>query len=162
MQRTGGNGMLSIETRRLFVGLGVLLASPWVASRAKCADPLDPRDELGPRGLEISLRLGYALPLGLIDGDSESPNAAVYGTSVSNFVNGTAGHTEDTMGTLVSGQTPLWIEAGYRLIPNLFVGGSSNTAFSPSRALRPKRVFAREMRRSWGLRFCITFYRTAS
>jgi hypothetical protein len=59
----------------------------------------------GPRGLELGARLGYGLALGNIaDKVSLSDN--------------------------VTGQIPLWIDAGYRITPNLYVGAYGQMAYT--------------------------------
>ncbi|WP_394844747.1 hypothetical protein LZC95_47840 [Pendulispora brunnea] len=58
-------------------------------------DPL----ESGTVGLEIGLRTGFALPFGQIA--DRAPDISEY----------------------VTGQVPFWLDAGYRIIPELYVGG---------------------------------------
>jgi hypothetical protein len=60
-------------------------------------------DEQGATGLELGLRVGYAVPLGAIAG-SAPPSTAT-----------------ESLSDVFSGQIPIWIDAGYR-IPNVYVG----------------------------------------
>ncbi|MGH7294434.1 MAG: hypothetical protein ACRELB_05865, partial [Polyangiaceae bacterium] len=55
-----------------------------------------------PTGLELGLRSGYAIPLGAATGG---------GTNGSN-----------DLSKLYNGAIPIWVDAGYRLNPNLFIG----------------------------------------
>jgi hypothetical protein len=55
----------------------------------------------GPSGVEIGLRTGYALPLGDVGG---SPSRA--------------------LGDVVTGMVPIWIDAGYRMSPNMYLGAN--------------------------------------
>jgi hypothetical protein len=52
-----------------------------------------------PTGVEVGLRSGYAIPLGNVSGAS--------GDSLSNAFNG---------------MIPIWVDAGYRLNPNIYIG----------------------------------------
>lgn len=75
---------------------GVSLASP-----ALGADP-------SPSGYEIGVGTGYAFEAG----DKSSSLTAPRGTDSPN-----------PMGNFVSGQWPIWVDAGYRLSPSLYLGG---------------------------------------
>jgi hypothetical protein len=57
-----------------------------------------PEPEAGATGFEGGLRLGYGIPLGKSSGRGEDMNEGI------------------------SGQAPLWIDLGYRIIPPLFLG----------------------------------------
>jgi outer membrane protein W len=53
-----------------------------------------------PTGLEIGLRSGYAIPLG----------------------NSVGGAGNNSLSNTVNGVIPIWVDAGYRLNPNIYVG----------------------------------------
>jgi outer membrane protein W len=53
-------------------------------------------------GIEVGLRAGYSIPLGNLDGGN--------------------GTTANKLSDLVSGRIPIWIDAGYRINPNMYVG----------------------------------------
>ena len=57
-------------------------------------------------GIEAGLRVGYSVALGKATGDSA-----------------------DDLSRVVSGQLPLWIDLGYRVIPQLFVGAFAQYGF---------------------------------
>lgn len=62
------------------------------------------RADATPTGIEVGLRSGYALPLGDIQGAPSGGQAPALG---------------DTF----SGMIPIWVDAGYRLNPNMMIGG---------------------------------------
>ncbi len=53
--------------------------------------------------IKLGLRLGYALPSGKVSGDS-------------------AGNPGAKLGDYVSGQVPIWLDAGYMVTPNILLG----------------------------------------
>jgi hypothetical protein len=62
-----------------------------------------------PDGFAFGVRTGYALPMGRIGKiATNDPNTAP---------------TNDSLPDLVSGMVPIWVDAGYRINPNLYVGG---------------------------------------
>jgi hypothetical protein len=69
----------------------------------------------GRTGIELGLRTGYALPFG----DASSPTTSTSTTGGVTTVT-TGGGSVDK---LITGQIPLWIDAGYRIIPSVYVGG---------------------------------------
>jgi hypothetical protein len=75
---------------------GVSLASPALGA------------DLSPSGFEIGVGTGYAFAAG----DTGSSQTAPRGTDPANPI-----------GEFVSGQWPLWVDAGYRLSPRLYLGG---------------------------------------
>ena len=83
----------------------------------------------GPTGIELGFRTGYALPLGSASGNSSSVTTTG-GTTV------TTSSTDSSLSDIVSGQIPLWVDAGYRITPNFYVGGffQYGFAFIPSNA----------------------------
>jgi hypothetical protein len=81
--------------------------------------------EPSPTGIEVGVRTGYALPLGQVTGA---------GTLT---VNGTTYQTQSLdLSKDFSGQVPIWIDAGYRITPQLYVGAyfQYGVAFLPSDA----------------------------
>lgn len=94
-----------------------------IALAAVCTAHLASADE-GPRGVELGLRTGYAIPLGQASG---SGSATVNGVTVT-----TQGAD---LSQSISGHLPIWFDAGYRL-PNLYVGAylQYGIAFIPSQA----------------------------
>src|SRR5260370_23228545 len=62
-----------------------------------------------PDGLALGLRLGYAIPMGKVAEPSTTPANA----------NASGGDLSDG----VSGMIPIWLDVGYRLNPNIFIGG---------------------------------------
>ncbi|HEY8039520.1 MAG TPA: hypothetical protein VIF15_06990, partial [Polyangiaceae bacterium] len=60
-----------------------------------------------PTGVEVGLRTGYAIPLGQIQG--LPPNAP-------------AGAPTADLSKVFSGVIPIWVDAGYRLNPNIYIG----------------------------------------
>jgi hypothetical protein len=84
---------------RLFVSGGLVAAAIVMTAGSAPADEGSP----APAGVEVGLRTGYALPFGGISGASSGVNAI----SLSNSV---------------SGVLPLWLDAGYRFSPNVYIG----------------------------------------
>lgn len=80
--------------RFAIVAAGALAASAVVLSGNTA------RADATPTGVEVGLRTGYAIPLGDAAGGNPS-------TSLSN---------------VYSGMIPIWVDAGYRLNPNMMVG----------------------------------------
>jgi hypothetical protein len=78
----------------IFAGL---VAVSLAASSTALADPT-------ASGIEVGLRTGYSIPLGNLDGGVGNGAAA------------------DKLSDLVSGRIPIWIDAGYRINPNIYVG----------------------------------------
>ena len=58
-----------------------------------------------PTGVEVGLRTGYALPMG--DAMGQTPGVK----------------SDTTMSDVISGGIPIWVDAGYRLTPNVYIGG---------------------------------------
>src|SRR4051812_15215180 len=56
-------------------------------------------------GFSTGLRLGYALPLGKLGATSATTD------------------TNHDLSNSVTGKVPIWIDAGYRVNPSIFVGG---------------------------------------
>lgn len=63
----------------------------------------------------MALRTGYAIPFGKVSGERSFDGAA-----------------DDEMSDFVSGQVPLFVEVGAKIIPNLFVGGYFGLGFGGS------------------------------
>jgi hypothetical protein len=63
------------------------------------------RAEPSPTGIELGLRLGYALPLGNTTG---APNGA----------------SAPNLSDVISGVFPIWIDAGYRFNRNMLIGAN--------------------------------------
>src|SRR5690242_4991199 len=61
-----------------------------------------------PTGIEVGLRSGYVLPFGQVMGGSGNNN-------LSDFL---------------SGGVPLWVDAGYRLNPNIYIGAFFQYSFA--------------------------------
>lgn len=57
----------------------------------------------GSSGVEVGLRLGYALPMGSV---AKAPDPV----------------GEQKLGDLVKGAIPIWLDVGYRLNPNIYLG----------------------------------------
>jgi hypothetical protein len=85
----------------LSVGLAIGIVSLASAASAQTAPGK-------PDGLALGLRLGYALPMGKL----AEPTASAMNA-------GTGGDLSD----VVSGMIPIWLDVGYRLNPNVFIGG---------------------------------------
>lgn len=83
----------------LGVGLAVALVSFSAVASA---------DDATATGIELGLRTGYSLPLGSVG------NAATTAPA------GSAQSLD--MSTLFSGRLPIWLDAGYRITPNIYVG----------------------------------------
>jgi outer membrane protein W len=83
----------------------------------------------GPTGIELGFRTGYALPFGDASGSS-SVTTTAGGTTVTTTTTGSS------LSDGVSGQIPLWVDAGYRITPNFYVGGfvQYGFAFIPNNA----------------------------
>jgi opacity protein-like surface antigen len=62
-------------------------------------------------GIEVGLRTGYSLPLGNVRGDSTTTQG---GTTVT--------ESSEALSDVVKGRVPIWIDAGYRINGNLYVG----------------------------------------
>lgn len=75
---------------------------------AASASTTAPSASSGPAdsGLSFGLRTGYALPLG---------NAAEFSTPL--------GKLESKLSDVYSGAIPIWADVGYRINPNIYVGG---------------------------------------
>jgi hypothetical protein len=68
--------------------------------------------EEGPTGVELGVRAGYAIPFG-------------------DDVGAQAGSNADTsLGDLLTGVVPIWLDAGYRITPHVYVGGFFQYGFS--------------------------------
>jgi opacity protein-like surface antigen len=80
---------------RTFLFSGIVLSS-FAAAASAFAEP-------SPTGVEVGLRSGYAVPLGQAAG------------------NGTNGSGD--LSKVFSGVIPIWVDAGYRLNPNFYIGG---------------------------------------
>jgi outer membrane protein W len=78
----------------IFAGL---VAVSLAASSTALADPT-------ASGIEVGLRAGYSLPLGNLDGGAGN------------------GAPADKLSDTISGRIPIWIDAGYRINPNMYVG----------------------------------------
>jgi outer membrane protein W len=74
---------------------GLVAAGTLLSGRAEASED---------SGLDLGLRLGYGIPLGSI---ANAPAGAGVGTSLSDYV---------------SGQVPIWVDAGYRFTPNIMAG----------------------------------------
>jgi outer membrane protein W len=61
------------------------------------------RADATPTGIEVGLRSGYALPLG-------------------NSTGAPSGQTAPNLSDSISGMVPIWLDAGYRLNPNMMIG----------------------------------------
>jgi len=72
--------------------------------------PSDDDDEKSESGFQIGARLGYALPMGSIAKDSNLQ-----------------GFTDSSK--YASGLVPIWLDAGYRITPNWYVGAYFQFAF---------------------------------
>lgn len=83
--------------RFAIVAAGALAASAVVFS----GNPA--RADATAQGIEVGLRTGYAIPLG-------------------NTVGAPSGASAPSLGDTVSGMVPIWVDAGYRLNPNMMVG----------------------------------------
>jgi outer membrane protein len=68
--------------------------------------------EASPTGLEVGVRTGYGLPLG-----------HTTGAPAANLPAGSTGPASSNLSDLVIGQLPFWLDAGYRLSPEIYVGG---------------------------------------
>src|SRR5450432_597419 len=77
-----------------------LVAGVLVFSAAGSAFAQDGKFKLG-------LRLGYAVPSGKVSGDTTVAGVTVPGVKLSDGI---------------SGQVPIWIDAGYMVTPNILVG----------------------------------------
>jgi hypothetical protein len=88
----GAPGTASVETR--------LVLREAEKDRREAVSLTSTVELRAPTGIELSLRSGYGLPLGTIDGD--------------------AGGLQ--LGQVVAGMVPLWAEAGYRITPHLYAG----------------------------------------
>jgi outer membrane protein W len=77
-------------------------ACTWLTASAAVADP--------QAGMSFGLRTGYSMPSGQV---------------------GKAGPTDKVsdLGDSVKGMVPLWLDIGYRVTPNLYLGGSFQYAF---------------------------------
>jgi len=94
----------------VWFGLAVLS----VASVARAQSEASRAAAAAPRGtggaLEFGLRTGYGIPLG--------------------HTGKAAGDTsDDKLSTSISGEVPLWLDVGYRLNPNMYLGLSFQYAF---------------------------------
>jgi hypothetical protein len=78
----------------------------------------------GPTGIELGLRAGYALPFGNASGGGSSTTTTTNGTTVTTTGGGSS------LSDGVSGQIPLWVDAGYRITPNFYVGGFLQYGFA--------------------------------
>ena len=83
--------------RFAIVAAGALAASAVVFSGNTA------RADATPTGIEVGLRTGYSLPLGSVQG-------------------GVNGQPSQALGDALSGMLPIWVDAGYRLNPNMMVG----------------------------------------
>ena len=83
--------------RSIIVG-GIIVGTLVLASRSALATE-------EPTGVEVGLRTGYTLPMGDAMGQT------------------TGVKSDTTMSDVISGGIPIWIDAGYRLTPNVYVGG---------------------------------------
>lgn len=83
--------------RFAIVAAGALAASAVVFS----GNPA--RADATPTGIEVGLRSGYAIPLG-------------------NLAGAPSGATAPNLGDTISGMVPIWLDAGYRLNPNMMIG----------------------------------------
>jgi outer membrane protein W len=70
------------------------------------------RADAEAKGIEIGLRTGYMVPLG----DINAAGNQGYGGIIINL-------PEIKLSDEVTGGVPFWIDAGYRVTPNIFVGG---------------------------------------
>ena len=89
---------------RASFSVGLAIGMVCLASAASAQTPAGK-----PDGLALGLRLGYALPMGKV----AEPTPSAMNTSAS------GGDLSDA----VTGMIPIWIDAGYRVNPNLFIGG---------------------------------------
>jgi hypothetical protein len=82
----------------------------------------------GPTGLELGLRLGYSLPFGNASGSGPTQTTTMGNTTT------TTSSTGAKLSDAVSGQIPIWVDAGYRILPSLYVGAffQYGIAFIPS------------------------------
>ena len=85
---------------RLAIFAGVVAVSLAASGTALAADP-------SPTGVEVGLRLGYSIPLGKASGDQTVGGQTVPGVNLSD---------------IASSRIPIWIDAGYRFNPNMYVG----------------------------------------
>ncbi|HEX8794171.1 MAG TPA: hypothetical protein VF765_24680 [Polyangiaceae bacterium] len=83
--------------RFAIVAAGALAASAVVLSGNTA------RADATPTGIEVGLRSGYAIPLG-------------------NLVGAPSGQTAPNLSDTISGMVPIWLDAGYRLNPNMMIG----------------------------------------
>jgi hypothetical protein len=83
--------------RFAIIAAGVLAASAVVLSGNTA------RADATPTGIEVGLRSGYAIPLG-------------------NSTGAPSGQTAPSLSDSISGMIPIWVDAGYRLNPNMMIG----------------------------------------
>jgi len=88
---------------RHFLLTGALMAALVTTGSAARADTT-------PTGIEVGLRTGYALPFGNVTG-----NQGVYGP-------GYTPAPSTSLSDIFNGVLPIWVDAGYRLNPSLFIG----------------------------------------
>jgi hypothetical protein len=94
---------------------GVLFASSLALAQAQEPPAPSPATaEAKPQGLAVGLRSGYALPMGQVGG------VAIGGAMAK------ASDLKDG----VTGMVPVWVDAGYRLNPNMYVGASFQYGFA--------------------------------
>jgi hypothetical protein len=91
--------------RFAIVAAGALAASAVVFSGNTA------RADATPTGIEVGLRSGYALPLG-------------------NSTGAPSGATAPSLSDSISGMVPIWVDAGYRLNPNMMVGAFFQYGFA--------------------------------
>jgi opacity protein-like surface antigen len=82
---------------RTFLFAGTLAVTFAAAGSARAADAT-------PTGIEVGLRSGFALPLGDLQGGSG------------------LGGTSTKLSDAFNGFIPIWVDAGYRLNPNIYIG----------------------------------------
>jgi outer membrane protein W len=83
----------------------VAFSAALTASAASAAEPT-------PTGVELGFRTGYGIPLGKASGSSATnPNGS-------------------NLSELYSGQIPLWFDAGYRFLPQVYVGAFFQYGFA--------------------------------
>lgn len=86
--------------RSFRVGFPLALLYP----RLAIAEPRAPREE----GVEFAFRGGYSIPFGkAAGGTSQNPNDLATGRN---------------LGDVVTGAFPIWLDAGYRVVPSLMIG----------------------------------------
>lgn len=69
------------------------------------------RADATPTGIEVGVRTGYALPFG-------------------DAVGAPSGGQTSALGDMFSGMIPIWVDAGYRLDPNMMIGASFQYGFA--------------------------------